>query len=80
MSGFERVRFFPYIIPSLTGTDGIRGSFMEKEDVQLKELFHNYENLEDENRDKLLLVGKKLLSIEGLVKDKTVSSDRKSVV
>jgi len=37
----------------------------EKSDV----FFKNYEKLEDKNKDKLLLVGKKLLEIKKLVID-----------
>jgi len=37
----------------------------EKSDM----FFNNYEELDDKNKDKLLIVGKKLLEIKNLVKD-----------
>ncbi|MDR1317002.1 MAG: hypothetical protein LBK13_09035 [Spirochaetales bacterium] len=52
---------------------------------QLRALCRNYKELEDENQDKLLLVGKKLLGIKKLVmnedapgkkKDKLTSNDK----
>jgi hypothetical protein len=48
-----------------------------KEDTQLKDLNDNYEKLEDENKDKLLLIGKKLLSIKSLVKGETEPENEK---
>jgi hypothetical protein len=33
------------------------GGFMEKEYLQLKELFTNFENLKDENKERLLRIG-----------------------
>ncbi|GHV62513.1 hypothetical protein AGMMS49587_09570 [Spirochaetia bacterium] len=51
---------------------------MKNEDVQLKELFVNYENLEDRNKDRLLLVGKKLLNIKNLVKSENTISEFKN--
>jgi hypothetical protein len=38
-------------------------------DRQLKELFGNFEKLEDDNKDKLLKVGENLLNIKSLVQD-----------
>jgi hypothetical protein len=40
---------------------------MNNRDIQLKKLFGNYEKLEDTNKDKLLLIGKKLLRIKTLI-------------
>jgi hypothetical protein len=59
------------------GMVNIKRVFMRNEDSQLKELFMNYEDLEDRNKDKLLLVGKKLLSIKNLVKSKNQLSETK---
>ncbi|AEF85170.1 hypothetical protein TREPR_1432 [Treponema primitia ZAS-2] len=43
---------------------------MDDEEIQVKELFNNFDNLDDTNKDKLLLVGEKLLNIKTLVKSK----------
>jgi hypothetical protein len=43
---------------------------MKTEDIQIIDLASNFEKLEDENKEKLLLIGKKLLSIKSLVADK----------
>jgi hypothetical protein len=48
-----------------------------KEDTQLRDLNSNYEKLEDENKDKLLIIGKKLLSIKTLVNDEKKPKDEK---
>jgi hypothetical protein len=42
---------------------------MKNEDTQVIDLTRNFENLKDENKDKLLIVGKKLLSIKSLVQN-----------
>jgi hypothetical protein len=47
---------------------------MESDDVLLNELIKNYESLEIENIDKLLLVGKKLLNIKSIVNKEDASS------
>jgi hypothetical protein len=41
---------------------------MKNDDTQVTVLTDNFENLKDENKEKLLLVGKKLLSIKSLVR------------
>jgi hypothetical protein len=46
------------------------GVIMKNEDIQVIDLTSNFEKLEDENKEKLLIVGKKLLSIKNLVTDK----------
>jgi hypothetical protein len=46
-----------------------KGVVMKNEDIQVTVLTNNFENLKDENKDKLLLVGKKLLSIKSLVRN-----------
>jgi hypothetical protein len=51
---------------------------MKNEVTQLKEFFKNYENLENNNKDKLLFVGKKLLSIKNLVRSENQSLEMKS--
>jgi hypothetical protein len=43
------------------------GDNMKTEDTQVIDLTRNFENLKDDNKEKLLLVGKKLLSIKSLV-------------
>ncbi|MFP3088939.1 hypothetical protein LQZ21_01265 [Treponema sp. TIM-1] len=42
---------------------------MKNEDTQVIDLTSNFANLKDENKEKLLVVGKKLLSIKSLVMD-----------
>jgi hypothetical protein len=42
---------------------------LDNEDTQIIDLTWNYENLEDKNKDKLLIIGKKLLSIKSLVQN-----------
>jgi hypothetical protein len=44
-----------------------KGENMKTEDTQVIDLTSNFEKLKDENKEKLLLVGKKLLSIKSLV-------------
>jgi hypothetical protein len=44
---------------------------MKTEDMQIIDLASNFEKLEDENKEKLLIIGKKLLSIKTLVADKS---------
>jgi hypothetical protein len=69
---FEGFPGFFYIISvSLSVQMGRFKGVNMKEDTQLKDLNDNYEKLEDENKDKLLLIGKKLLSIKSLVKGET---------
>jgi hypothetical protein len=46
------------------------GVIMKSEDIQVVDLTSNFEKLEDENKEKLLLVGKKILSIKSLVMGK----------
>jgi hypothetical protein len=46
---------------------------MKDEDVQVIDLASNFEKLEDENKEKLLIIGKKLLSIKSLVTGETTS-------
>jgi hypothetical protein len=46
---------------------------MDNKNIQLEKLFGNYEELEDTNKDKLLLIGKKLLGIKTLVKSENKS-------
>jgi hypothetical protein len=46
------------------------GVIMKNEDIQVIDLANNFEKLKDENKEKLLLVGKKLLSIKSLVMNK----------
>jgi hypothetical protein len=54
---------------------------MESDDVLLNELLKNYESLEIEDIDKLLLVGKKLLNIKSIVdKENVPSVDKKDDV
>jgi hypothetical protein len=40
---------------------------MKADDIQVTDLTSNFEKLKDENKEKLLLVGKRLLSIKSLV-------------
>jgi hypothetical protein len=40
---------------------------MKADDIQVMDLTSNFEKLKDENKEKLLLVGKRLLSIKSLV-------------
>jgi hypothetical protein len=44
-----------------------KGENMKTEDTQVIDLTTNFEKLKDENKEKLLLVGKKLLNIKSLV-------------
>jgi hypothetical protein len=46
---------------------------MDNRDIQLEKLFGNYEELEDTNKDKLLLVSKKLLGIKTLIRSEDKS-------
>jgi hypothetical protein len=46
---------------------GSKGVIMKDEDAQVIDLTRNYESLENENKDKLLIIGKKLLDIKSLV-------------
>jgi hypothetical protein len=56
-----------------------KGENMKTEDTQVIDLTGNFEKLKDDNKEKLLLVGKKLLSIKSLVQDnkKTKKIDNK---
>jgi hypothetical protein len=47
-----------------------KGAGMKTKDIQAMDLASNFEKLEDENKEKLLIIGKKLLSIKSLVADK----------
>jgi hypothetical protein len=47
-----------------------KGVIMKTDDTQVIDLTSNFENLEDKNKEKLLIIGKKLLSIKSLVMDK----------
>jgi hypothetical protein len=49
---------------------------MEDKNIQLRELFENYEQLKDGNKDKLLMIGKKLLGIKKLVMNKNISGGK----
>ncbi|MDR2758682.1 MAG: hypothetical protein LBB78_04825 [Spirochaetaceae bacterium] len=42
---------------------------MKNKDTQVIDLTHNFENLKDENKEKLLIIGQKLLSIKSLVRN-----------
>jgi hypothetical protein len=46
---------------------------MDNKDIQLNRLFDNFKELEDTNKDKLLLVGKKLLGIKTLIRSEDKS-------
>jgi hypothetical protein len=46
---------------------------MDNKDIRLNKLFGNYEELEETNKDKLLLIGKKLLGIKTLIKSENKS-------
>jgi hypothetical protein len=52
--------------PSIGQTDQT-GENMKADDIQVMDLTSNFEKLKDENKEKLLLVGKRLLSIKSLV-------------
>jgi hypothetical protein len=46
---------------------------------QFETLKTNYDELEDDKKDKLLLIGKKLLSIKSLVKNEKESEEKKEL-
>jgi hypothetical protein len=52
---------------------------MKNNDTQVLVLTDNFENLKDENKEKLLIVGKKLLSIKKLVKNEKSIKTNKDV-
>jgi hypothetical protein len=52
---------------------------MKNEDIQVTELTRNFENLKDENKEKLLVVGKKLLSINSLIRNEKSKNIKKDV-
>jgi hypothetical protein len=53
---------------------------MKNNDTQVLVLTDNFENLKDENKEKLLIVGKKLLSIKKLVKNEKSTKINKDVM
>jgi hypothetical protein len=51
----------------------VKGVAMKNDDTQALVLTDNFEKLKEENKEKLLLVGKKLLSIKKLVKNEKLT-------
>jgi hypothetical protein len=52
---------------------------MKNEDIQVTELTRNFENLKDENKEKLLVVGKKLLSINSLIRNENKKKNNENI-
>jgi hypothetical protein len=46
---------------------------LDDEDTQAIDLVYNYEGLEEKNKDKLLIIGEKLLSIKSLAQNENKS-------
>jgi hypothetical protein len=46
---------------------------LDDENIQVIDLAYNYENLKDEDKDKLLIIGEKLLSIKSLAQNENKS-------
>jgi hypothetical protein len=65
---FERFQIFLYILSGLfPDRKKDKRVVMKNEDKQILVLTGNFENLKDVNKDKLLIVGKKLLNVKELV-------------
>jgi hypothetical protein len=56
-----------------------KGVVMKNEDTQVLVLTDNFENLKDENKEKLLIVGEKLLSIKSLVRNENPMKVNKDI-